>query len=234
MTSIIIPIYNASPYLRQCLNSLLAQTITDWEAILVDDASTDDSAVIAEDYIQQDSRFILFRQEFNQGQSIARNIGLEKVKGDYIIFLDADDYLDCDYLERHIEAIGDADYVQSGYKRIHINGEIQKQKLPHHRYQFVSPCMRLYRTSFLQQYHLSFPVGMIYEDVIFSLNVWGVAQRIVFIRYTGYNYTTNPMSTTFQAPHNAKKVLMRSILLQPVPLWLKWYTIWRLLWHFAK
>ncbi|MCQ2323823.1 MAG: glycosyltransferase [Paludibacteraceae bacterium] len=234
MINIIVPIYNEASYLRKCLDSLLAQTITDWEAILVDDCSKDNSAEIAAEYVKKDARFQLIQQEVNNGQSVARNIGLEMAKGEYVAFLDADDYLDCDYLERHIKAIGNADYVQSGYRRIHVSGEILEQKMPRHRYQFVSPCMRLYRTSFLHQHHLSFPIGMIYEDVIFSLNVWGVAQRVVSIRYTGYNYIINPQSTTSKINLLAQKQLFNTIFSTNAPNWLIFFTILRLKLHFSR
>ena len=90
--SVIIPIYNVEKYLRRALDSLLAQTHQDWEAILVDDGSTDGSGRIARHYCDKDKRFVLVRQE-NQGQGAARNNALKSASGDYVMYLDPDDSL---------------------------------------------------------------------------------------------------------------------------------------------
>lgn len=88
--SIIIPVYNVAPYLRECLDSVLAQTLTDWETICVDDGSTDGSGTILDEYAAKDSRFCVIHQS-NAGVSAARNAALDVAQGVYIMFLDADD-----------------------------------------------------------------------------------------------------------------------------------------------
>ena len=88
--SIIIPVYNVAPYLRECLDSVLAQTFADWEAICVDDGSTDGSGAILDEYAAKDSRFRVIHQR-NAGVSAARNEALKKAQGEYIAFVDADD-----------------------------------------------------------------------------------------------------------------------------------------------
>lgn len=88
--SIIIPIYNVAPYLRECLDSVLAQTFTDWEAICVDDGSTDGSGAILDEYAAKDKRINVIHKK-NEGVSVARNVGLDIAKGEYILFLDSDD-----------------------------------------------------------------------------------------------------------------------------------------------
>lgn len=92
MISIIIPLYNAEQYIVETLNSVLSQTYTNWECIIIDDGSTDHSADIVLEYIKKDNRFYYFKQE-NGGPSKARNYGLSVAKGEYIQFLDADDVL---------------------------------------------------------------------------------------------------------------------------------------------
>lgn len=101
--SVIIPIYNVEKYLARALDSLLAQTHTNWEAILVDDGSTDNSAAIAENYCKKDNRFHLTKQK-NQGQAVARNIALNMISGDYVMYLDPDDMLHPQAMEICINA----------------------------------------------------------------------------------------------------------------------------------
>lgn len=97
--SVIVPVYNAERYLRECMDSLLAQTFKDLEIICVDDGSTDGSAAILSDYVQRDDRFVVVRQQ-NRGAGMARNKGLEVAHGEYVIFLDADDFFALDLLEK--------------------------------------------------------------------------------------------------------------------------------------
>lgn len=96
--SIIIPVYNVAPYLRECLDSVLAQTFADWEAVCVDDGSSDGSDVILQEYAERDSRFKVIHKE-NEGVSIARNVGLDKACGEYFMFVDGDDSIASDSLD---------------------------------------------------------------------------------------------------------------------------------------
>src|SRR5690554_7984530 len=93
--SVIIPVYNKAPYLEQCLNSVINQTYKNLEIIIIDDGSTDNSLEICEKYRKKDERIQLISQE-NQGVSVARNKGIQKASGEWIYFLDADDYLELD------------------------------------------------------------------------------------------------------------------------------------------
>ncbi|HBJ76930.1 MAG TPA: glycosyl transferase [Porphyromonadaceae bacterium] len=98
MISIIIPVYNVEPYLHQCIDSILNQTYKDWECILVDDGSTDSSGVICDEYAKKDSRIHVLHTE-NCGASHARNIGIECANGEWISFVDADDWITKNYVE---------------------------------------------------------------------------------------------------------------------------------------
>ena len=91
--SIVIPVYNVEPYLPECLDSVLNQTLSDWEAVCVNDGSTDNSSVVLEDYASKDSRFRVITQP-NGGLSAARNTGMKAALGDYVLFLDSDDWLE--------------------------------------------------------------------------------------------------------------------------------------------
>ena len=120
MLSIIVPVYNVEQYLRACIDSILAQTFTDWELILVDDGSPDRSGAICDEYAARDSRMRVVHKP-NGGVNSARNAGLDRAKGNYITFVDGDDYLKPDTLERAFETIDqnrDVDMLQ--YPEVHV------------------------------------------------------------------------------------------------------------------
>ena len=112
MVSIIIPIYKAEKPIRRCLDSVLAQSYTDWECILVDDGSPDASGIICDEYCKNDERFVVIHKA-NGGVSSARNCGIEKAQGDYITFLDADDWYKEGFLQDMITSA--ADVVACGF-----------------------------------------------------------------------------------------------------------------------
>ena len=118
MISVIVPIYNTEKYLHRALDSILGQTYKNWEAILVDDGSTDGSSLIAVEYARKDSRFSIIRKT-NGGQSEARNIGIEQARGEYMLFLDSDDFLHPQLMELCIDAMqrDESDIVAFTYDR---------------------------------------------------------------------------------------------------------------------
>ena len=227
MISFIVPIYNAEQYLPACLDSLLEQTVHDLQIILVDDGSTDGSLAVAQRYAAQDTRIEIYTQP-HAGQSAARNKGLSYAKGDYIAFVDADDAIDTNWCETMLQAIEGVDYVQSGYN---------DTKIPCHRYQFTSPCMRLYRRLAIE--NLRFTEGMIYEDIIWSIDLWMRDLPYRRIRYGGYHYTANPQSTTSQRHPEAEQRVFAE-LKKRLPQadrkgkMILLYTIIRLKLHFLK
>ena len=113
LISIIVPIYNNAIYLPCCLDSLLAQTDQNWEALLIDDGSTDDSLAICQSYAAKDSRFSVFHQE-NAGVCAARNLGITKASGRYLCFVDSDDWVEPDYLAVMRRCIGNAQMAVCG------------------------------------------------------------------------------------------------------------------------
>lgn len=96
--SIIVPVYNAEKTLHKCVDSIINQSYKDWELLLVDDGSIDRSALICDDYVKQDKRIKVFHKQ-NGGVSSARNVGLDNVKGEWVSFIDSDDWVEIDYLE---------------------------------------------------------------------------------------------------------------------------------------
>ena len=209
--SIIVPVYNTASYLSRCIESLVNQTYSDLQIILIDDGATDNSGAIADEWQAIDSRIEVYHQS-NRGQSAARNVGLQHAKGEYIAFVDSDDYIDSNYFSTMLQAADDTtDCVQTGYRRVKKNGEIIKAYHPKHFYQYTSPCMRLYRRGFIECHHLRFPEGMIYEDVVFSIDILLAHPTYKLIPYCGYNYTLNTTSTTSSKRPEAEKELYRQL-----------------------
>ena len=201
MITIIIPIFNTADYLSQCLDSIRQQTYTDLQVVMVDDGSTDQSALIAEQFATEDKRFQLIKQS-NHGQAAARNRAMELIQGDYVCFIDSDDYIDNDYIATLANAAEGCDIVQSGYRRV-TDEKVIKTDIPRNPYRLTSACFRLYNTQWLKQQTISFAEGHVYEDVLFSVDVWQKNPRINIIHYAGYNYRLNNTSTTSKQ-HNTK------------------------------
>lgn len=125
MISIIIPVYNVKLYLDNCIQSVIQQSYTDFECILVDDGSTDGSSEICDQWAEKDNRIIIVHQP-NGGVSSARNKGLEQAKGEYICFIDSDDWVDVDYLSAMINNLKEkeTDLIICG-----LTQEIQRREL---------------------------------------------------------------------------------------------------------
>ncbi len=237
MISFIVPIYNAEHYLPSCIESLRAQTEQDLQIILVDDGSTDGSYAVAQSFANQDSRIMLLQQT-HAGQSAARNLGLSHAQGEFLAFVDADDTIEPDWCERHLAAIEGVDYVQSGYKRIFYgDSESAKGKTPLHQYIYTSPCMRLYKR--LAIAGKSFVERMIYEDVVWSVDLWLSGATCRIINYTGYHYTANPHSTTSRPHPEAQRRVISELKSRLHNASLRgkmiiYYTIIRLKLHFIR
>lgn len=119
LVSIIMPLYNYGRFLNAAVDSVLSQTYANWELIIVDDCSTDDSFAIAQDLAKKDSRIIAYRLDRNGGTSAARNKGLDMAKGEFVAFLDSDDEYDSNYLESQLDLLikNNSDIAVASYRR---------------------------------------------------------------------------------------------------------------------
>ena len=122
LISVVVPIYNVENYLRYCLDSIVSQTYQDFECLLINDGSPDNSADICREYVGKDARFKYFEKE-NGGVSSARNLGIEHSEGEYITFIDPDDWVESDYLEVLYRALLEeqADIAISTYKQFNMD-----------------------------------------------------------------------------------------------------------------
>ena len=121
MLSVIIPIYNSQSSIKKCVESVMSQGVEDLEVLLIDDGSKDSSLDICKQLAQKDTRVKVFSKE-NGGAASARNLGLEKCRGDYVCFVDSDDYLESNYLTILLEKIKSADLVICGMKILKKRG----------------------------------------------------------------------------------------------------------------
>ncbi len=119
--SVIVPVYKVEPYLRRCVDSILAQTFTDFELILVDDGSPDNCGAICDEYAEKDSRVKVIHKK-NGGVSSARNMGLDAARGEYIYFCDGDDYIEKELLADAVQAMSGYDMVVFNTFFVDING----------------------------------------------------------------------------------------------------------------
>jgi len=207
--SIIIPVYNAEKYLVECLDSVLRQTITDFELICVNDGSTDNSASILDEYKMKDKRLVVIHKA-NGGVSSARNAGLEVAQGEYVGFVDADDTIKSDFYEKLLTDIQE-DLV-SGFlgttnlpmiELVTLSKPIvATQVIPLMLRQdtFNSVCVKVFHNHIIKKYNVVFPVGVeLGEDAHFILNFLKYAKTLRIINANlGYCYRDNLESATKQ------------------------------------
>lgn len=187
--SIIIPIYNAQKTLQRCLDSILHQSFTDFECIMVNDGSKDDSAKIIQEYVSKDERFRMINQS-NQGVSTARNTGLDSAMGKYVLFIDSDDYIPESYVAQLVECLkqyNEQRFIWSTVEVTDTNGVLEHKesvsdgaKQPFYRsdvnklskYGLLNaPYGKLYNRKIIVDYKILFPKEIsIAEDLVFNLS----------------------------------------------------------------
>lgn len=201
MISVIVPVYNVETYLEECLDSIQNQTYTDFEVLLVNDGSTDGSQAICERYCQADKRFRLMNQT-NQGLSAARNKGVEISTGEYIVFVDSDDIIKTNYLEKLMQYMTeDVDIVESQFTvsneeflaksfkepSILFEGNSQEAvKIFTKHVLNVNAVTKLYRRSIVEA--VPYIDGVIFEDVYCGIGMLKYIRKIIKIDYKGYYY----------------------------------------------
>ena len=152
--SIVIPIYNAEKYLSRCLDSIINNDYKNIEIILMNDGSTDTSKIICEKYCRKYKYIRLFNNQ-NQGVAITRNIGLEHIKGEYVMFIDNDDWIERNYISTYVKNLENKKYdaIFGGYKRVNSENKVLdkvvlKSDNEFSKYKVVAPWAKLYRVSF--------------------------------------------------------------------------------------
>lgn len=207
--SIIVPVYNVEKYLGACLDSFLSQTFTDFEVIVVDDVSTDGSRNIARTYQRQyPDKIQLIEHTVNTRQGGARNTGIAAATGDYLMFIDSDDYLKPDALEIYANTIAreNADIVECCFSYVDEQGHYLRRssfrdriaRLGEHIPLLISemgPCNKVYRAELFRDTGIRFPEKYYYEDYWTVPKVLMAAKRVVYIEDPVYCYLQRSTST---------------------------------------
>lgn len=203
MISVIVPVYNAEKYLRDCLASIQKQSYSEYEVICVNDGSHDNSEMICRSFVDIDNRFSLVNQD-NKGVSAARNTGLSLAKGDYICFIDADDIIDSEFLAKLFDLSKDGAFSLCSYTRnIDKLGLKETKLIDYSKDNFVSSVINetiehpnlwlmLFNNDIIKKQNLQFYEGCIRnEDYEFYLRYLMFVDRIKVSNYKGYYYRTN-------------------------------------------
>ena len=228
--SVISPVYNVGPYLAPCLDSILAQTVQDWELILVDDGSTDGSGAVCDAYAGRDARIRVIHQP-NAGPGAARNAGMDAARAPFLCFLDPDDKVDPDYLEILLSAgpVPDA-LVMTGIMEHYddgrpahasytfpkqvsvpdITGIDRKKRI----FRYASPNTKRFDTALLRREGLRFPTGIsIQEDMVFYLDYLRHARQIILMPGIPYHYFHRSGSGSLMSkPRRMEEFLAAGIL----------------------
>lgn len=210
LISVIIPVYKVEKYLCRCVDSVLAQTYANMEIILVDDGSPDNCPVMCDEYARQDSRVKVIHQE-NAGLSGARNAGIDMAQGQWLAFVDSDDYLAADFLERLYQACVDTgsslsvcrwEYVRgetipehgTGETRVYTGREmLANLYVPDGAY-FVVAWNKLYRKELFED--IRYPLGRIHEDEATTYRIYDKVKKAAYVDRSLYGYFVTPVSIT--------------------------------------
>lgn len=207
--SIIIPVYNVEKYLRRCLDSVLNQTYNNFEIICIDDCSLDSSKEILIEYVRSHGNKIrVLYNESNLGLGKTRERGIEAASGEYLMFIDSDDYVKEDFVDTYVNAVREADYdvIIGGYIR-DINGKLIQHKAVDSVWGIVSytiACAKMFRKFFLVSNNIKFSEIRCGEDIFFSMCVFCADPSYRVINYAGYYYYLNKESITGSLNYDRK------------------------------
>lgn len=214
LISVVLPTYNVAQYLQQCLKSVAAQTYSNIEVIIVIDGATDGSYEIAQDFCKTDNRFSVYWQE-NAGSGPARNAGLEHCQGEFVMFVDPDDWMEPELLEKLYNAQCEGNYdLVASERTIALcdeNGDIVRIAPKYYKNETIvgqqevrqvfmrmlekhvvsNPTQKLYRMLLIQEHNIQFPDLRRSQDIVFNYRYYNHISSLRLIDYSGYNYRKN-------------------------------------------
>jgi glycosyltransferase involved in cell wall biosynthesis len=208
--SVIIPVYNTADYLQDCFSSVAGQSYSDFEVIVIDDGSSDNSPAICDEWQARDQRFKVYHQK-NSGQAAARNYGIDVASGDYLAFIDSDDYVSADYLEQlygalernnadivlcaYIEHRKDEDVILGPDEDCRLNRQQALEKLIEDDTFKSLCCARMFKKELFSG--IRFPVGRNYEDLATNYKLFDKSETICAITKPLYHYQIREGSMSY-------------------------------------
>lgn len=200
LVTIVVPIYNVEKYLERCILSIINQTYKNIEILLVNDGSPDNSHKIMKKYEKKDNRIKCYYKE-NGGLSDTRNYALNIAKGKYICFIDSDDYIEKDFVEKMFNELEetDSDLVWCDFSMVNDEGETGEIIINEDdiwSFEMPSACNKMYKIDLFKNNNITFPVGIWYEDLATIPRLLFKSKKISKVNYKLYNYYFNPTSIT--------------------------------------
>ena len=220
--SIIVPVYNVEKSIDRCVLSLISQTYQNIEIILLNDGSKDNSLKKIKDWQKKYPDKIICESHKNQGVGMTRNKGIALAKGEYLTFVDSDDYLDEDFIEMLMNNIEDYDIIVSGYRGVTEDKQIQFERLiaktPWAPYRQLVIWAKLYKTELIKKNHIKFNKLKTAEDVVFSMTTYSKTKKVKTIKYAGYNYVDNFSSVTHDDKVRVENNVVEILSLVSIPI----------------
>ena len=231
LISVVLPTYNVAQYLQQCLESVAAQTYSNIEVIVIIDGATDGSYEIAKDFCKTDDRFAVYWQE-NAGSGPARNAGLAHCKGEFVMFVDPDDWIEPELLEKLYEAQNQGNYdLVASERTIALcdkSGEFVRIAPKHYKNETIvgqqevrevfmrmlemlvvsNPTQKLYKTSLIREHHVQFPDLRRSQDIVYNYRYYDHISSLRLIDYSGYNYRKNFQGSIVKAQPEYYKTIV--------------------------
>lgn len=229
--SIIVPVYKVRKYIEECIYSVIGQTYRNIQLILVDDVGADGSIEIAESIlISSEIEWFIIRHDKNRGQAAARNSGIKRATGDYIFFLDSDDYISSDCIEKLVLSIKqDGSNIAYGSYATICEGVVKPMKIAcYEKYTcsqnplelflqgkiYTMGCNILFQSSLYHQYQILFKEGIIHEDDLWSFSLILHAKKICFVNGITYYYRRHTKSTTLNPQLTLYRLQCKCLILK--------------------
>lgn len=211
LISVVLPTYNVAQYLEQCLESVAAQTYRNIEVIVIIDGATDGSYEIAQEFCKKDERFAVYWQE-NAGSGPARNNGLARSRGEFVMFVDPDDWIEPELIEKLYDAQREGDYDLVASQRIFVTCQEDGRIIRFNKKQYIdeavteqqkvrmaymrmleggvtsNPTQKLYKLSLIRKHNVRFPALRRSQDVTFNYRYYSFIHSLRLISYSGYYY----------------------------------------------
>lgn len=221
LITIIIPCYNIENYIKKCVDSILNQTYPHFELLLLDDGSADATLELCKVFEKEDNRVRVFTHQ-NRGVSYTRNIGIKEAKGDFVMFVDGDDFISSDFVEKHLEKTDITTWTISGM--INVKNNLKSENIYFKKllslypeknisvdevlnvlkyYSLSSPCCRLYSINIIRKNNLRFDENVSYqEDLLFNLLYINHIENIQLLNFFGYYYVQHDDSSSSKYHQN--------------------------------